>query len=272
MESNKILGADILDILFEGRNKEYGAYELRKTYNKRLGRAMAVMSSLILLLFMSGFVGKHTTKKVVKLEGPDVVIGPPPPVDPPPPPMPPKPELPKVAEKIFTPPKIVPNDQVPDNEKPPVQDDLVDVKIGTVNQEGTPDVGIAAAPITDGGKGITEAPKKEDDDGSGFIKIEKESEYPGGAGAWLRYLNKNLRTPDDAINNEVSGTVVVKFMVDPNGNISDVEAISGPDHGGLREEAVRVIKRSGKWTPALQNGRYVRSYKQQPITFVLENQ
>src|SRR6185312_7486673 len=63
MESNKILSADILDIVFEGRNKEYGAYELRKTYNGRLGRAMAVTGSLILLLFLTGFVAKHKMKK-----------------------------------------------------------------------------------------------------------------------------------------------------------------------------------------------------------------
>ena len=65
---------------------------------------------------------------------------------------------------------------------------------------------------------------------------------------------------------------MVKFIVDKEGNVSDVEAISGPDTGGLREEAVRVIKKSGKWTPAVQNGRFVKSYKRQPVSFKLSDQ
>ena len=72
------------------------------------------------------------------------------------------------------------------------------------------------------------------------------------------------------MNNEIQGTVVVQFIVDKEGNVSDVEAISGPNE--LREEAVRVIKKSGKWTPAIQNGRQVKSYKKQPIKFRLEAQ
>ena len=62
--------------------------------------------------------------------------------------------------------------------------------------------------------------------------------------------------------NEIQGAVVVQFIVDKGGMVSDVEAISGPQE--LRDEAVRVIKKSGKWTPAVQNGRQVKSYKKQP--------
>jgi protein TonB len=173
----------------------------------------------------------------------------------------------------FTPPKIVPDKEVKPEEKPPEQEKLEDTKIGTVNQEGVKDDGIAAPPVSDAGKGVVEAPKKDDEDyDKTFTKVEIESEFPGGAAAWLRYLNKNLRYPDDAVNNEIQGTVVVQFIVDKEGNVSDVQAISGPDNGGLREEAVRVIKKSGKWTPAVQNGRQVKSYKKQPIVFKLEAQ
>ncbi len=101
--------------------------------------------------------------------------------------------------------------------------------------------------------------------------MEIESDIPGGTAAWFRYLKKNLRYPDEAVNNEIQGTVIVQFIVDKEGNVSDVKAISGPQ-GGLREEAVRVIKKSGKWTPAVQNGRKVKSYKKQPIVFKLESQ
>ena len=224
MESNKILGADILDIVFDGRNKEYGAYELRKTYNRRLGRAMAVMSSVVLLLFLSGFVGKHREKKMVQLAGPDVVIGPPPPIDPPPPPPPPppKPPMPQVRMIADVTPRIVPDDKA--DAPPPPNEELENAKIGTVSTPGGVDNEIVAPPVNDAGKEVTERPKATEEDNR-FIPIEKESEFPGGAGAWMRFLNKNLRTPDYAINNEITGTVVVRFVVDGDGNDSDVVAI-----------------------------------------------
>jgi protein TonB len=116
---------------------------------------------------------------------------------------------------------------------------------------------------------VVEAPKKvEEDWDKTFTKVEIESEFPGGASAWQRYLNKNLRYPQEAQDNEIQGTVVIQFVVDKEGVVSDVQAISGPAE--LRDEAIRVIKRSGKWTPAIQNGRQVKSYKKQPITFRLE--
>ena len=97
-----------------------------------------------------------------------------------------------------------------------------------------------------------------------------EAEYPGGAAAWQRFLNKNLRYPEEAIDNEIQGSVVVQFVVDEEGNVSDVEAASGPQ--ALSAEAVRVIKKSGKWTPAIQNGRYVKSIKRQPFIICLEEE
>jgi protein TonB len=275
MEVNKILNADILDIIFDGKNKEYGAYELRKTYNKRLIRALIGTALLILLLFIAYFVSNlDTGKKKQAMVVQDVQLEE---VkeekkNEPPPPPPPKVEPPKVEMAKFTPPKIVPDKEVKEEEKPPEQEKLEDTKIGTVNQEGIKDEGIAA-PVADAGKGVVEAPKKADEDwDKTFTKVEIESEYPGGASAWLRYLNKSFRYPDEAVNNEIQGTVVVQFIVDKEGNVSDVTAISGPTEGGLREEAVRVIKKSGRWTPAVQNGRQVKSYKKQPIVFKLEAQ
>src|ERR1700749_1718443 len=253
MDVNKILNADILDILFEGRNKEYGAYELRKTYNKRLLKAILGTTAVILLLFI-GYILSNLdngpAKKAVVVQDVQLEQVQEEKKNEPPPPPPPKVEPPKVEMAKFTPPKI-----------------------GTVNQEGVKDEGIAAPPVSDAGKGVVEAPKKDEEDyDKTFTKVEIESEFPGGAAAWLRYLNKNLRYPDDAVNNEIQGTVVVQFIVDKEGNVSDVQAISGPDNGGLRDEAVRVIKKSGKWTPAVQNGRQVKSYKKQPIVFRLEAQ
>jgi protein TonB len=191
--------------------------------------------------------------------------------EPPPPPPPPKPEPPKVEMAKFTPPKIVKDEEVKEDEKPPEVEKLEDTKIGSINQEGIKDEGIVAPPVSDEGKGVVEAPKKEEEDwDKTFTKVEIESEYPGGTSAWARYLNKTLQYPQDAIDNEVQGQVVVQFIVDKEGNVSDVQAVSGPDE--LKKEAERVIKKSGKWTPAEQNGRKVKSYKKQPITFRLETE
>ena len=100
-----------------------------------------------------------------------------------------------------------------------------------------------------------------------FTKVENEAQYPGGKDAWLHFLTKNLRYPMDAISNEIQGEVMVQFIVDTLGNTYDIQAISGPAQGGLREEAVRMIRLSGKWDCAIQNGYKVVSYKKQPVTF-----
>ena len=233
---------------------------------------MDLVFILILFFFISNSMGNNKDKnqmvvqdvqlEEVKQEKKD---------EPPPPPPPPKPEPPKVEITKFTPPKIVKDEEVKEDEKPPEVEKLEETKIGTINQEGIKDEGIVAPPVSDEGKGVVEAPKKEEEDwDKTFTKVEIESEYPGGASAWQRYLNKNLRYPQEAIDAEVQGTVVVQFIVDKGGNVSDVEAISGPKE--LRDEAVRVIKKSGSWTPAVQNGRQVKSYKKQPIVFRLETE
>src|SRR3984885_4252096 len=266
MDSNKILNADILDIIFEGKNKEYGAYELRKTYNKRLLKAILGTVAIILLLFVGyivsningGGVKKAAIVDDVQLEDVHEEKK-----NEPPPPPPPKIEPPKVEMAKFTPPKIVKNNEVKEEEKPPEQEKLEDTKIGTVNQEGIKDEGITAPPVADAGKGVVEAPKEDYE--RLFMKVEVESEYPGGPPAWQRYLHKNFNYPEEAVNNDIQGTVVVRFIVDREGNVSDVEAISGPNE--LRDEAMRVIRKSGKWVPALQNGRQVKSYKSQSVQF-----
>src|SRR6202012_2108053 len=165
MDVNKILNADILDIIFEGKNKEYGAYDLRKTYNKRLIRAILGTTAVIGLLFAGDLVsnlnGNGNKKAVVGEDVQPENVQEEKKNEPPPPP-PPKVEPPKVEMAKFTPPKIVKDNEVKEEEKPPEQEKLDDTKIGTVNQEGVKDEGITAPPVSDAGKGVVEAPKEED--------------------------------------------------------------------------------------------------------------
>lgn len=274
MEKSAILNADLLDIIFEGRNKEYGAYELRRTYNRRLRVSVAVMLSLALMLSLGQLLASRlspdeartammpTDLELEKVEQPE---------DEPPPVVPPPTPPPQQIQTIqYTAPVIVDED-VPEDEKPPEMTELEDVKIDVADREGEKDLGIVAPPVEDQGKGVIDAPKpKEEDLNTPFLKVEIESSYPGGRPAWERFLNKNFRYPQDAQDNGIQGTVVVQFVVDREGNVSNVQAISGPPE--LRGEAERVIRKSGKWEPAVQNARKVPSYKKQPIVFSLQDQ
>ncbi|MDO6429514.1 TonB family protein [Flavitalea sp. BT771] len=274
MEANKVLHSSILDIVFDGRNKEYGAYDLRKNYNKRLLASLSAMMGVTGLLFVIFFVVQNnggTKKEVMMVKDVQLeqVVEEKKSEPLPPPPPPPKVPLQKIEITRFTPPKIVKDNEVKEEDKPPVQEKLEDTRIGTINQEGIKDEGITAPPVSDAGKGVVEAPKAKvvEDYDKTFTKVEIESEYPGGPAAWLRYLNKNFHYPDDALANEIQGVVMVQFIVDKDGNVSDVQAVSGPEEGGLRAEAIRVIRKSGTWIPAIQNGRKVKSYKRQPVIF-----
>ena len=116
-----------------------------------------------------------------------------------------------------------------------------------------------------------QSPVQMEDNDKTFTKAEVMPDYPGGDKNWMAYLNKNLHYPMDAISNGISGTIWVQFIVKADSTVVDVQAFAGPTGGGLREEAVRVIKESGKWAPALQNGHVVKCYAKRPIKFVLEH-
>lgn len=268
MEANKILSADILDLVFEDRNKDYGAYELRKTYNKRIVMALIITASVALLALVGSILASSLKKESGKVDIKEVTIQ-----DikqeeetkelpPPPPPKPPDP--PKIEMKQFTPPKIVKDEEV--EEPPPAQEELKEAKIDVKSQEGIKDEGIAAPVEIDQGKQIIEEKKEEDN--QIFEKVEIEASFKGGEGAWKKYLERNLN-PNAPVDNgapEGTYTVYVQFVVSKDGSISDVKALT--NHGyGMEAEAVKVIKKGPAWVPAVQNGRSVNAYRKQPITF-----
>jgi periplasmic protein TonB len=267
MNAQQVLQSDILDIIFDGKNKAYGAYDLRKSYPRRIAYAMGSMLMLTALMY-AGFLlanGKeqiHNPQVIAEYILEDI-----PPVEPPAPelpPPPPPPPVPQMNTRIYTAPVLVA--EVPENERPPEMEELEHAAIGTQHIQSDFYSDVVAPPVETTGKGIIEAPVRTEEDAV-FHKVEIESEFEGGPAAWARFLNRNLRYPQDAADNLIQGQVIVQFIVDQEGNISNVEAISGPDE--LKQEAIRVIKKSGKWTAAIQNGRKVKSYKKQPIVFRL---
>jgi N-acetylmuramoyl-L-alanine amidase len=106
------------------------------------------------------------------------------------------------------------------------------------------------------------------DSSSPSRKVEVEAEFPGGSNAWVQYLIKKSVYPPAAEKSEIQGDVQVEFVVNTNGKVSGVRAISGPEV--FRAESVRLIKESGKWIPAMDKGRKVASYKIQPINYRLQ--
>jgi|LakMenEpi03Aug12_release.lakeMendotaPanAssembly.Ray.scaffolds.fasta_scaffold271714_2 protein TonB len=284
MDPNKIKDAELIDIVFEGRNKEYGAYELRKKYNKRLTTALAITMALGALIFLTAFIANVATKSKGKVEVAEVQLEQ---IqqeeqknEPPPPPPPKPPEPPKVEMAKFTPPKVVKDEEVKEEEKPPEVEKLEDTKIGTVNQEGQKDEGIVAPPVEDKG-GVVEAPKVEDEDRV-FQKVEIDAEFPGGTGAWTKYVSREIeRNSDEIMEDGKSGTVVVLFIVDKEGAVSEVRALPCGEAGvpncvgpgsKLAEVAVAAIKKGPKWKPAIQNGKSVKAYRRQPVTYRIEEQ
>ena len=97
------------------------------------------------------------------------------------------------------------------------------------------------------------------------------AQFPGGLGAWLRYLNKNLRYPDRAMSNEIQGEVRVHFIVDSLGQTSDLRVIRSVEMS-IDDETLRMIYNSSQWIPGVIDGEKVKSYKIQPIVFKMDTE
>lgn len=274
MEINQILKADVLDIIFEGRNKSYGAYELRRTYDRRITTALIAMMGLCLLMFLATFLAKGNDKDgkplfVKDIEFVDIekrVNNP----EPPPPPPPPTPKPPVVEIAQFTPPLIIAADEVKPEDELKDMKQLEDAKIGTFDVAGVKDVGFVAPPV-EKTTGVVETPKKADQDWDIiFKKVEIEAKFPGGPEAWKKYLERNLDANAATNDGAPAGSyrVKVQFIVDKTGAISNVEAIEVPKEcPTCGAEAVKIIRKGGNWQPAMQNGRNVIYQAIQYITY-----
>lgn len=274
MEANKILDADILDIIFDGKNKAYGAYQLRKTYNSRMAKALIAVGVLLLVVVGGTLIVSFINAKAAKdeLTVVDTQMAevkkdePPPPPPPPPPPTPPPP--PEIKQIQFTPPKIVKDEEVKKDEV--IKELEPDAVISTKTVESDNTKQVVQAPVEDKGTQVVEVPVKAVEEDKIFTKVEIEAEYPGGTGAWKKFLERNLNGQVAADNSAPSGkyTVVVRFIVAKDGSVSDITPETSVGYG-MEAEAVRAIKKAPKWTPAQQNGNIVKAYRRQPITFMV---
>ncbi len=274
MEKSKLLSADLLDIIFEGRNKNYGAYDLRKTYRKRIRIAIFGMLSVCLLLVAATLIANSNgkTKRVVEVADVELENLTEEKQPEPPPVIPPKVEIPKLASIQYTIPKIVQDNEVKDDNEIKEVEKMEDTKIGTITQDGAKDEGFIAPPV-EKSTSVVAAPKVTEDYDAIFAVVQIPAEFPGGIGAWTRYLERYLNRDLPIDNGAPPGkyTVVVSFVVSKTGDISDVQALNDPGYG-TKAEAIRVIQKGPKWKPAVQNGRNVMYRHKQSITFVVSEE
>lgn len=272
MDINKILNSDYLDILFEGRNKNYGGYELRKKYPNRMRNALIIGLSIIAMIIAYPIIAsliphRAVEKPIANLK--EVTLAEPPPIDPkkpPPPPPPSEPPPPAKPTVQFTPPVIKKDEEVREEEKPAEVKELKEAAAGIETKAGDPngiDPGIVDNPNP--GNGAVETPPPPQI----FQFVEQMPEFPGGQDQLLRYLSEHIRYPDQAREAGIEGKVTVKFVVNEDGDISDAQVLRGIG-GGCDQEALRVVKSMPKWKPGKQNGRAVKVYFTLPVTFRLE--
>ena len=260
---NNVASDNRNDIVFDGRNQAYGAYQIRKEYTKVVSIIVGSMLLFSFAIFGIKMILDHKTDdalKDVKLDVTNIDLTPPVDKNEPPPPPPPPP--PPVVETIKFVPPVIKDDAVED-EPPPPQEKVAETNVGTTTQEGNGD---EVAVPSDGGNGPVEEKAPEI-----FTVVEQMPEFPGGAGEMMKYIQKNIHYPEIEKEAGITGKCFVKFVVEQDGSISNVEILKGVAGGpGCDKEAMRVIKSMPKWNIGKQNGRPVRVYFNVPISFRLQ--
>ena len=267
MESKKLLQSDYLDIIFDKRNKNYGGYELRRNYNRRMKKAglfvMLSISAMISFSFISS--REHEKAKVMtyttgcKISPVDLT--PKPPIEPTKPPATPPPPAPAKTD-VFTIPKITKDPIKPEELMSEVKK-LENSTSGLAHVDsGTVGISTAKIPGTGSSTVVTTVTPPVD---KPWIVVDQMPEYAGNLNA---YLASNIQYPEAARNAGIEGRVGVQFVVNEDGSISNVKVMRGIG-AGCDEEAMRVLRSMPKWKPGKNNGVAVKVLFNQPITFKL---
>lgn len=277
MSKIDLISSDWVDLVFEGRNKAYGAYRLRKSTTKRNILAMVAVVILLIVAFIiltvKNFVDEQRAKvamtqvaeltnykqpeKKAEVKQKKVEV---------------EPE--RVVERVkssikFTAPVIKKDEEVKPDEELKTQDELMSTKtaIGTFDVKGNDD---ANGEVLKAKEVIAEPePPKHEEEDKVFDIVEQQPMFPGGQTALMKYLSEHTKYPVVAQENGVQGRVTVQFVVEKDGSISDVHVLRGVDPS-LDKEAVRVVKSMPRWTPGKQNGINVRVNYRVPVLFRLQ--
>lgn len=267
------------DLMFENRNKEYGAYVLRRqTTSRNIKSIIAVL--ILFALVMAYMVAKnayddyqksHTAmeqvteltalqeqKKEAKVERKEIVK---------------QEKVEEVVEKVkssikFTAPVIKKDDEVRPEDEMKSQDELMNSKvaIGFANVVGNDESGevLQAKQAI-----VTEPVKPKEEENKVFDVVEQMPSFPGGNSALMAYLSKSIKYPPIAEENGIQGRVICTFVVERDGSVTDVRIAKSVDPS-LDKEAQRVVSAMPKWIPGKQNGQSVRVKYTLPVTFRLQ--
>ena len=268
------------DMMFENRNKEYGAYVLRR----QTGRRNVISMIAVLLLFAAvmifmiaknayeAYQKEHAVmdqvtelsaltqqkKKEAKVERKEIPV---------------RQEQQQVVEKVkssvkFTAPVIKKDDEVKPEDELKSQDEIMNSKVavGALNVVGNDENGevLKAKEVI-----ATEPVKPKEEENKVFDVVEQMPSYPGGMGALMQYLSSNIKYPVIAEENGIQGRVICTFVVERDGSITDVKIAKSVDPS-LDKEAMRVVSSMPKWIPGKQNGSAVRVKYTLPVTFRLQ--
>lgn len=252
------------DIIFEERNKAYGAYFLRKSYSKHVVLGAILTFALFALVFASPYIAEllKGEEEVVVQETKTVKytdLAPPPPIQNTPPP--PQINIPPPVKTVikFLPPKVTDKEVVEEEEMPTIEE-IKQNDVGAETVEGTGEV-VFEEPVA-------EVAKEEVEEDVIFTVVEQQAEFPGGMEALVKFLQKNVKYPAIARRMGVEGSVFVSFVVDKAGAISDIQIVKGIS-AECDKEAVRVVGMMPPWKPGKQNGKAVKSRFVLPVKFKL---
>jgi protein TonB len=249
------------DIVFERRNKDYGAYVLRTVYTKNVIKGVLITIAIVALIFYAPdiialFKGEEVVEKAPPRKLVYTELSAPPPIDKPKPP-PPQVQLPKLQKVIkFVPPKVVKEEVV---EEVPTIEEIKQNEVAAVEVEGPTEV-VFEEPV--------EEVVVEEEEDKIFTVVEQQPEFQGGYEAMMNFIKKNMRYPASARRMGVDGTVYVSFVVSKDGSISEVKTIRGIS-ADCDKEAMRVVSMMPPWKPGKQNGKPVFVRFVLPIKFKL---
>jgi len=245
------------EIIFEGRNKDYGAYKIRKDYNSTMGYSLvggiALAVILVVLPSLSAPKGSNLPGTKITIVAPDANLESMLRVDPE--------EIQKPVENIPDDSRYLAPEVVSDTSQITTRLKSIEEMFGEIENGNVTEI-------------TTELP--EDDpfmppEPDPYIVVQEMPEFPGGQEALLRFISENVRYPVDALENNVEGKIIIRFVVAPTGAVEEARVISSkgtaPDLSILENEALRVVNQLPYWRPGKQDGIPVHVYYTVPVTF-----
>ncbi len=283
-----LTSAEWRNLVFADKNKEFGAYQIRKSSDKRHNLAMLYMLIglaviFVLILGLNKWSDYRAEQEALALqeqreammaadlaeqqeeqqEEPEEEV---------------KYEQPEVEvpEEVLATVQVT---QIAIVDADKVKNEVMDMDTqkedntarGVVNQEGSDNADKFKAVQEQVVVKEPEPEKAKPKEDEIFVAVEQQAEFPGGQGALMKFLSNNIRYPESAQQNDIQGRVIVKFVVEKDGSIGNVTVVKGVDRD-LDREAIRVVKKMPRWQPGKNNGVAVRSYFNLPVTFRLQNQ